>query len=269
MGQERDPPTGSPTSWDWVTTPTSNLPRGGPTSWLWSTYIAGDVVQVGTPLSWDWNTVSLTTTSTSTSTSTSTTSTSTSTTHTTTAAPTTTSTTKTTTAAPTTTTSPPVTHTETRYMTSFMELSTSQSSSSDYIRKTYAGTDDMVFWAIRVYRWDGSTETEITSTERAIVSRSVDGSGIQSATWSMSDFGMTSPTDSVRVKLRVTKGAGSYETVATWDSGALGASKLCANTWTVYYWTQRTYSAPDTIGDFWYGSASYNSRIEGFKWEEA
>jgi hypothetical protein len=265
---------GGPTSWAWdnLDCATDTTPSGGPTSWTWTTRTTTiEDVPTGTETTWTWTSadcsIGVTTTAAPTTTSTPTTTE----TPMTTSAPTTTPT-PTTTSTPTTTeiitTTEPATttkpiHEEIRYMTD-SGFDTSQSSSANYYRITGTGIDDMVLWAIRVFKGDG---TEITATYRAVVYRSTNGSGLQSATWSISDYGL-SLTDSIVVKVYASMGSGSYQLMGSWSTGVLSASKLLASTWTVYYWTQRTYSGGNTYGDYWFGSVTYNSRITGFKWQE-
>lgn len=125
-----------------------------------------------------------------------------------------------------------------------------------------------VYWGIRV--WKRSTEgveTEITSgTPVAQVNRSVDGQGIQTATWNCPNINFSS-TDSIVIRVYCNNG-GSWILQATFTTDQLGAESLDAGTWTVYYWTKRMYAflsgRQTTIGYFRWRTTTYNSRIENF-----
>lgn len=148
------------------------------------------------------------------------------------------------------------------------ELGLSQSTFMDYGSHSHV-IDDMVLWGIKIFKKSGGIETEISAgTYKAQVYRSVNGSGIQSATWTppLTDiYGC-----SIVVKVYGCMGSTSDWTLlgtAVFDTYALGGNYLLSNTWTVYYYTQRSYDGTTTTQYFYWGSASYNSRITGFQWE--
>jgi len=127
------------------------------------------------------------------------------------------------------------------------------------------------YWGIRVFIAENGTKiTELTpATEVAIVSRSVDGEGHQSATWDCPETPMAR-NQRVRVEIRGWVGGGSYTRAYTTEK--LGASKLDATTWTVIYWTRRAYDpkTDTTLADFKADLAGYyESRIENFSWTPA
>lgn len=135
-----------------------------------------------------------------------------------------------------------------------------------------------IYWGIRVWkRSEAGTEFEITDgTPVAVVSRSVDGSGYQSATWACPLTTMFSAYNIV-VRIYIKFGTGAwheprlcteYPLKYPWHTEQLGATSLDAATWTVTYWTRRTYDPDENIpyGDFMFGVSTYNSRIENFSW---
>lgn len=139
-----------------------------------------------------------------------------------------------------------------------------------------ASTAYVVYCGIRVWKRDsGGTETEITSGEPvAVVSRSTNGEGIQSAAWDCPQTSL-SATDTivVRVYLKVnvdpwTQGSGA----PNFQTEQLSAQSLDAATWTVYYYTKRstiTKPSATTQITFYWGTSTYNSRVENFVWTEA
>jgi hypothetical protein len=168
--------------------------------------------------------------------------------------------------------------TETRYMrsddiiTGYFNLGTSQSSVAKGYEAYYPGSRT-VYWGIRVWKRDSSgTETEITAgTPVAQVSRSANGEGLQSATWACPQTPLD-PTDRIVVRVYQKIGAGAWVSVTAftgnsgWATEQLGAIQLDSATWTVYYFTLRDYDGVDTYGDFYWGTSTYNSRIENFSW---
>lgn len=145
------------------------------------------------------------------------------------------------------------------------QLSTNQSDTAKY--NTYGGYGSCsVWWGIRVWeRSSAGTETEITGgTPVALVSRSTSGEGIQSATWNCSETSLNT-TDAIVVRVYIKVGANWSSAVATFITEQLGATKLDSATWTVYYYTKR-YCTTATVGFFYWGTTTYNSRIENFTW---
>lgn len=120
-------------------------------------------------------------------------------------------------------------------------------------------------WGIRVWkRASGGTETEITSgTPVAQVSRTTDGSGIQTNTWACPETTLAS-TDAIVVKVYVRPDGGSWVEKETFITTQLSASKLDAATWLVSYWTQL--DTTNEYAAFRFGSTSYNSQIGNFKY---
>lgn len=123
------------------------------------------------------------------------------------------------------------------------------------------------YLGIRVWRRasDG-TETEITyGTPVAIASGS--DSGLIWATWFCPATPLA-PTDAIVIRVYGGDSSPPTNLLATYISEQLGANRLDSATWTVYYYLLRTYNAryDITTYSFYFGTTTYNSRIEGFSW---
>jgi len=126
---------------------------------------------------------------------------------------------------------------------------------------------------IRVWkRLADGTEIEITEgTPVAIASRIVVTSAIHSATWSCPETSLTT-TDAIVVRVYGKWGGGDWHLLETFITEQLGATKLDAAIWTVYYYISITrYIDPETgetwyYAYWWFGSSTHNSRIENFSW---
>ncbi len=163
---------------------------------------------------------------------------------------------------------------------SAFELGTSQTSTSTsttHTSSTGNGNQNLVvYFGIRVWeRSSSGVETEITSgSPVAQVSRSIDGSGIQSSIWTPPTIDLTN-TDSLIVRVYIQTGTQGWNqggTLSNFSTEQLGALSLQASQWTVYYFTERTSfsgtpaSSRSSTGTFYWGSATHNSRIENFSY---
>lgn len=145
---------------------------------------------------------------------------------------------------------------------SALKLSAVQSSISFY--KQVSGTP---YWGIKVWiRHADGSETEILPGDgvKAVVYGG--STGLQSATWTCPETALLD-TDAVVVRVFVNTGSGWYEVSSTvFITEQLLATKLNSATWTVYYYTSYQagsgYCGSYPYGCFWWGSSSYNSRIE-------
>lgn len=120
------------------------------------------------------------------------------------------------------------------------------------------------YWGVRVWKRSSTgTETEITSgSPVAVVSRTTSGSGLQSANWTCPATNL-STTDCLVVRVYYKFDWTSYSQCAAFTSVQLNATSLPGQTWTLYYYTQRSYS-PSTHKTYMYyhWDNNYNSRIE-------
>jgi hypothetical protein len=149
------------------------------------------------------------------------------------------------------------------------ELGISESTTSAYVERLNVNNDTSI-WGIRVWKRSGDgTEAEITNGEPvAQVSRgSPGGEGIQSNTWACPKTTLASGESIVvRVYHRYADES-TWTLLETWQTEDLPPGDLDAVTWTVYYYTKWQYEARETwyyVSYFYYGTDTYNSRIQNF-----
>jgi gamma-glutamylcyclotransferase (GGCT)/AIG2-like uncharacterized protein YtfP len=121
-------------------------------------------------------------------------------------------------------------------------------------------------WWVYVYKRaaDGTT----TLIKSGYVERSTDGSGLQLLSLSIPLTSLAS-TDAIQVRVRIA--IYSVDTNIYFITEQLGASQLDAVTWSVYLYTERKYNLrlDETDAIFYWGTTTYNSRIENFSWTPA
>ncbi len=120
------------------------------------------------------------------------------------------------------------------------------------------------YWGVRVWKRSSSgTETELTSgSPVALVSRTSSGSGPQSTTWACPATNL-SATDCLVVRVYYKFDWTSYTQCSQFITLQLNVATLAASTWTVYYYTQRSYnSGTHKTYMYYYWDNNYNSRIE-------
>lgn len=111
-------------------------------------------------------------------------------------------------------------------------------------------------WAIDIH----GNEYELTSGKEALVTRSTNGEGIQSATFNCPAF--STLIDSIKIYVYQLY-SGPFQ---SWSLRRKYISieqlywKLPEATWTIYYWTNRTYAGGQTDSYFRWGAFTYNSR---------
>jgi len=142
---------------------------------------------------------------------------------------------------------------------------------------------DEIRYGIRVWiRHADGSELEVTSgAPVAVVIRNFEGDGIQSNTWSCPEYNMLL-TDAIVVRVygninntgwflwTVNEGVPPpphYDAVFITEQ--LNATKLDAATWTVYYYTSFHWVGGLDLYRFQFGTATYNSRIEGLSYSVA
>jgi len=126
-----------------------------------------------------------------------------------------------------------------------------------------------IYWGIRVWkRGSAGNETEITGgTPVAQVSRSRNGEGMQSNTWSCPQTSLQS-TDAIIVRVYMKFGSGEWQLCSTFITEQLQASQLDSVQWTVYYYTWCFYDRWEgiTSGSYDWGTTTCNSRIQNFQY---
>lgn len=120
------------------------------------------------------------------------------------------------------------------------------------------------YWGVRVWRRSSNgSESEISSgSPVAVVSRSSSGQGLQSANWTCPSTNLSS-TDSIVVRVYYKFDVGSYTLCAEFSTVQLNATSLTSQTWTVYYYTQRSHNSQQhKTYIYYYWDNTYNSKIE-------
>jgi hypothetical protein len=120
------------------------------------------------------------------------------------------------------------------------------------------------YWGVRVWkRSSNGTESEITSgSPVAVVSRPSSGQGLQSANWTCPATNL-SINDSLVVRVYYKFDVDSYTLSAEFSTVQLNATSLTGQTWTVYYYTQRSYNSQQhKTYLYYYWDNTYPSRIE-------
>jgi len=159
------------------------------------------------------------------------------------------------------------THTVNGLATYFLGATQSATSQS-YSRSGSGGL--WVYYGTRVWkRSSAGVETEITAgTPVAVVSSSAPFTGIKSATWACPQKSLEK-TDAivVRVYLQI---ASVWYLAATFITERLNATQLNPATWRIYYYIKVIYNPTlrVTTGYFYWGTTTYNSRIENFAYTQ-
>ena len=124
-------------------------------------------------------------------------------------------------------------------------------------------------WGIQVWkRSQSGTETPISADKVAQVTRTIPGQGLQSATWNCPETTLSS-TDAIVVRVYQRFEGFSWQLAATFITPRLGATKLNATTWTVYYYTKLYWTTSPSLQSkayFYWGTTIYNSRTQNIEY---
>jgi len=143
------------------------------------------------------------------------------------------------------------------------ELGTTQTTTSTYFSVTRDGATCYI--GIRVYkRTSAGVQTEITAGTPVAQVNSTLGTGLMSNTWSCPETSLNT-TDSIVVQLWMKDRYGTWNNMGSFQTEQLGATKLNAATWTIYYYQEVLLY----YLRFWFGSSDYNSHIENFTYTTA
>ena len=144
------------------------------------------------------------------------------------------------------------------------------SDSTKNVSLSLAG-NSTVYWGWRVWQVKNDNSTvELTSgSPVATVSRSSDGEGFQTSTWTAPSTSLQIGFDALEIVLYMKIGAGSWQSRAIFVSSRLVEKSISSVTWTFQQYTKRSYSGGTTTGLFIYGSSTRNSRIEDVTFGEA
>lgn len=121
--------------------------------------------------------------------------------------------------------------------------------------------DNVAYWDCQVSLLHAnSTETPLHEGWIAQSYRNQNGQGLQSITWTPLRTNI-SPTDALKIVERVS--VGSSIATRTFITEQLNFNRLQNTQWTFYRWTKFTDLYDSVLAEFYYGSTTYNSRIEG------
>jgi hypothetical protein len=124
-------------------------------------------------------------------------------------------------------------------------------------------------WGIQIWKRSASgAETAISSGIVAQVTRTSPSQGLQSATWNCPET-ILSPTDAIVVRVYQRFEGFSWQVAATFITPQLGATKLNATTWTVYYYTKLYWTTSPSLQSkayFYWGTTTYNSRTQNIEY---
>jgi len=157
---------------------------------------------------------------------------------------------------------------ETRYMRNDYTLQTTQGTTSAFVNlNSYSGNVYVTqYFKVEVYKLSDSTETLLATSNVG----SGSSSGLVSFTGNIPETDML-PTDKIRIKVYSDDFSPPTTLRATFTTGALNALKMDAATWTFYCYLLRSYNPQLVISSyrFYFGTTTYNSRIENFTWTPA
>jgi hypothetical protein len=140
------------------------------------------------------------------------------------------------------------------------QLGTSETSNTDY---DYVGSGFAYTckYGLRIFIRDtNGVERELTSgTPVWVGTRTVDGSGLQSTTWSVPQT-ILNTTDVLEVRDEFQRGSQAVQEIWQWTTEQLGYNILSASTWTLQLYTKR-----NTVGSndyyIFFGDATHDSEI--------
>jgi hypothetical protein len=132
----------------------------------------------------------------------------------------------------------------------------------------YTYTDVVVSYAIELSKWDSSgNETLLTDKVAAwtgYLSSIYDSAGLKSAVYSLTEQKLLASTDLLVIRVYARVGAGSWTLVAVFLTDVLAAKSVDPSTWTAYYYLDVTYDTSYVYTLYYWGTSTYDSRLEGF-----
>jgi hypothetical protein len=117
------------------------------------------------------------------------------------------------------------------------------------------------YFIVKVYKLSGAVETLIATSDED----GTDRSAYVSLTCAVPETAMLA-SDQIRIKVYTDDHSTPTTLRATFTTEALGASQIDAATWTFYCYVRRIYTGGIASYYFYFGTSTYNSRIENFTW---
>jgi len=141
------------------------------------------------------------------------------------------------------------------------KLSETQSATAESDSRSKSGTLT-IYYGVRVWIVfpNGQLEELTDGTPVAVVSRSSDGHGLQSANWTCPSY--LNIVDAVMVKVyQRFSDETDWSLRVTFITHNQTLVKLPESTWTFYYYTEREKIGVTTFSRFYWGTSSFNSRV--------
>ena len=142
------------------------------------------------------------------------------------------------------------------------KLGLTQTTAYVYVEVGYPGSVGAYYDIEIAVRHADGTETELLPWTQ-FASRTTSGEGFQTYNFNCPQTPL-SATDAIVVRLRARNAGGSA--VAEFITEQLGASGLPAATWTFYVYTYCYRSATESYASIYFGSSTFNTRVENFQW---
>jgi len=141
------------------------------------------------------------------------------------------------------------------------KLSETQSTTGTYNSRSKSGGFS-IYYAVRVWIVFSDSQLELTDGEPvAIVSRNIDGEGIQSANWTCPGYANIIDAVMVKVYQRFSDET-EWNLRATFVTYNQTLIKLPESTWTFHYYTVREEAEDSTLSRFYWGNSTCNSRVQ-------
>ena len=127
-----------------------------------------------------------------------------------------------------------------------------------------------VSWGFQVYLvGTGGSTIELTGgSPVALLTRSVNGAGIQNASWVVGETWLNMGFDAIMVKVYLKLGADAWVLKATHITTLLLEKKINSTTLVFSCYTEYSSTAYTTTGTFRFGNSTYNSFIQGIAFQE-
>lgn len=127
--------------------------------------------------------------------------------------------------------------------------------------------DYTLYWGTRVQICHANgSDTWLTSSPIAVVSRSTNGEGMQSETWTSNETSLEADDHFMFMPYIKFGVGGSWLAIGYFHCWSLDSSKLDSTVWIVYYWTKRVSGGGTTYFWFDFGDTTHNSRIENIEY---
>ena len=141
-------------------------------------------------------------------------------------------------------------------------LNTTTSDGSRSVSENYVGFLSPVYYAVKcaILKTDNSSTT-LTTSYNSNVSRTSNGEGIQTITWTPEATVLTGG-EAIKITVAIKVGGGAWMDKAVFVSNTLLYGGLSNTSWSIKLYTVRTTYISDAYGFVYWGNTTYASRIE-------